>query len=262
MKAAASFISRCTGVKGSVRCKNGFEQLVVKYFTAWKRLSGDWDTSCGNTLISMLIAIAAIVGIPAHLRPRTAALFLMGDDYLGVYSFDHKVCRVTLGQALAAEEASYGITPEYGITDDPMLVSFISLGLWPRHNGGFQFVPHPGKQLNKLFVAARPVLAKNIPEYITALSISFWPVFWGWPLMMKFLKLHHITMTTKMANPHYYADMLTRRCRNVNWCAGFMAKYKIPFVATHFELGDALMQRHPVVDLMLAFESADPCNRM
>jgi hypothetical protein len=42
---------------------------IIKYITSWKRLSGDWNTSVGNTIISMIICVLTIVGLPTALRP-------------------------------------------------------------------------------------------------------------------------------------------------------------------------------------------------
>jgi hypothetical protein len=41
-----------------------------------------------------------------------------------------------------------------------------------------------------------------------------------------------------------------------------VGKYRIPFVATHFHIPEGLVQRHPVVDLMLKFELSPPQERL
>lgn len=261
MSAAEAFFARASGVKGTISYPKKGWKSFISYVTRWKRLSGDWDTSVGNSLISMLITIFTIVSLPQHLRPLNVFALFMGDDYLGVYRFAERVAHVDLKLALDHYEALCGITPMRGLFTDPLLISFISLGLWPRHEGGYQFVPHPARQLVKLFSSVRPLAAAQLDDYQTSLSIAFWPVYWGWPLMMKFLKKHYTKPTTKMTCQFYFHRMLTGRCRHVDWCSGFVAKYEIPFVSTHFEVGDALFQRHPVVDHMLRFENADPAAR-
>jgi hypothetical protein len=258
---ASSALLRSRGVRGSIRLPRCSPQ-VIRYFTAWKRLSGDWDTSVGNTLISMLIAMVTISELPNHLRPTHARCFFMGDDFLGVYSFRQSVSHVDLAQALDDGESSMGITPERGLFSDPLFVSFISLGLWPRRDGSWQFVPHPAKQLVKLFASSNPVPLTSLEDYQTALAIAFWPVYWGFPLMMKFLQRHYVKPTTRMTCSGYFVKLLTQRVRDIDWCTGFVGKYRIPFVATHFHIPEGLVQRHPVVDLMLKFELSPPQERL
>jgi hypothetical protein len=263
LDASKAYQARSRKTTGKVYAKLFLKFLcVVKYVTIWKRLSGDWNTSIGNTLISMMIAIHSLAHLPDDLKPVRVVAYFMGDDYLGLYDFPHAVDKKTLAEALTSLESDWGITPERGITNEPLKVSFISLGLWPRRCGGYQFVPHPARQMVKMFAAVKPVPQQLIDDYISGIAMAFWPVYWGWPMMMTFLKRHYVKPQTKMPFDAYFADMLTRRARDVDWVQGFVVKYQLPFTATHFKFGDASMQRHPVVDAMLAFETADPVDRM
>ncbi len=258
MRAAVAAISRASGVKGRINFRKGLQE-AIKYWTQWKRLSGDWDTSVGNTLISMLVVLVTISKLPQHLKPFRVAAYFMGDDYLAIYSFRNAVDKVGLLKALNFGDASMGITPERALFDDPLRIQFISLGLWPTRKGGWQFVPHPAKQMVKLF-AAVPKQPVNISDYQTALAEAFWPVYWGWPMMMRFLKYHY-TSKTPMRLESYTLKCLTQSVRDVDWALGFTLKYRIPFVATHFDFGLCTFAQHIVVDWMLAFESADPLDR-
>lgn len=263
MKAYASFMARSSGVRGSIFTKDGKMRAVLRYLTSWKRLSGDWNTSVGNTIISMLIVFIAILELPPHLRPSRVVGFFMGDDYLGIYSHPTAVDPIPLTQALNANEQKCGITPVRCLFTNPLHVSFISLGLWPRSMGGYQFVPHPAKQLVKLFVAARAVPQRLVPDYQTALAIAFWPVYWGFPLMMRFLKAHYVKPTTRMSNPFYFSSMLSTRVRDVLWAEGFSVKYGLPMTSTYFDIPQQhCFLSHPVVDHMLRFEVADPDLRL
>lgn len=260
LAAAASAWRRAEGVKGAITFRRGYP-CVIKYWTAWKRLSGDWDTSVGNTLISMLVAMVTILRLPKNLRPTRVSAYFMGDDYLAIYSHQQPVCQTSLKQALDYGDSAMGITPVRAIFADPMRVSFISLGLWPCRDGTWQFVPHPGKQLVKLFAAVPSHLPKDIRAYQTALAEAFWPVYWGWPLMMKFLKMHYTSKTPQHLNK-YTLKVLSKNVRPVMWAEGFIIKYRLPFVATHFDFERCSFAQHPVVDAMLAFETADPHQRV
>jgi len=260
MEAAAAFFERLRGARGIVHYpKQGWYSFIA-YITAFKRLSGDWDTSIGNSLISMLITLIAITELPPHLKPARVSALFMGDDYLGVYSYEGAVDIEGLTAALNANEETCGITPERGLFTDPLQVSFISLGLWPRRCGGYQFVPHPARQLHKLFATITEIPQRHMVAYATALSEAFWPVYWGWPMMMRFLKMHWVKTRPYQLEP-WYRNTLTLAPRDVDWVRGFICKYNLPFVATHFEFDTGLFQRHPLVDHMLRFEAADPSVR-
>lgn len=268
MRASEAFLLRSSNMIGSIATKVGKLRHILKYSIAWKRLSGDWNTSCGNTLISMLITLVVLSELPPGLKPSKVYAWFMGDDYLGIYDYDIPPPPQALLTALNDGEASMGITPVAGIYDDPLRVSFISLGLWPRHEGGFQFVPFPAKQLVKLFHAPKLVHHSNIADYQTALAIAFWPTFWGFPLMQRFLKQHYTRPSTKyncdllFDDAPYWCSQFTKRARGVNWVAGFCFKYDIPYAATLFDLpGEFGVYRHPTVERMLEIEALDPDQR-
>lgn len=266
MRAAEAFYERCQGVRGRIRVKiHAIYRLVIRYVTAWKRLSGDWNTSVGNTIISMIISFVVLTELPEHLRPERVRAFFMGDDYLGVYTYKQLPPPADLHSALNAGESAMGITPERAIFEDPLAPTFISLGVWPRENGQFQFVPHPGKQLRKLFWSVKRLHPNVIPDYQTAISIAFWPVYWGFPLMMQFLKLHYTKPNTKYKFDAYYADKLTKRVRNVNWQAGLVYKYRLPYTATHLQIpthSGVQVLHSMVAEEMLRQELLDPCQRV
>lgn len=262
MKSAKRFFERCSGVKGYMRFKDAF----IKYYTAWKRLSGDWNTSVGNTIISMMILVTAILMLPKSLRPKVVHGLFMGDDYLGAYHFDHKPDPTALCAALNEYESLCGITPERGIFEDPYSVTFISLGVWPRLDGGLQFVPQPAKQMRKLFWSVKRLDDVLLADYEAQIAEAFWPVYHGWEMMMAFLKLHYHPRRRKhQFELGYMHWMLTPRPRGVNWQMGFVWKYSIPYTACNFpierNLGECIIYHHPVVERMLEIESQDPCDR-
>lgn len=262
-KSAMEFAIRSALVQGKIYTRsheNKFRRWVVKYETAWKRLSGDWNTSVGNTMISMMIAFVAITELPTHLKPKTVRALFMGDDYWAVYQFDELPDPRCLADAMNAKERTMGITPERGIFVDPFATTFISLGLWPRQGGGYQFVPQIGKQLRKLYWTTKRCTLKQAEEIANGISIAFWPVYRGHPLMMRFLKAHY-TGKKYVEWDHYFGDKLTKQDRNIDWVAGSIYRYNIPLVAYSFDLDGIAIYHHPVVEETLRIESLDPQDR-
>lgn len=264
MGAATAFGNRSAENRAVIRTKCGIEMVKIKYVSRWKRLSGDWNTSVGNTLISMMVCVHAITSLPTHLKPARVRALFMGDDYLGVYYYAKLPDPHDLTAALNHGEQHMGITPERGLFTDPLAVTFISLGVWPRHDGGYQFVPQPGKQLCKLFWSHKRLTPSQIRIYRSDISRSFWHTYHGFPLMMQFLKHHYDPNARPGALwDHYFADFLVQAAGNVNWQVGFVYKYRMPYSSTFFRIPkvDGAVLQHPVVTEMLRVESLDPADR-
>jgi hypothetical protein len=264
MKAADRFGARCAENRAFISCKKGIERILIRYISSWKRLSGDWNTSLGNTLISMMVCVHAITNLPAHLKPARVRALFMGDDYLGVYYHKELPCPKDLSRALDAGEQQMGITPARGLFDDPLHVTFISLSVWPTFDGTYQFVPQPAKQLCKLFWSAKRLHTSQVRGYSTDIAKCLWATYQGFPLMMQFLKAHyHPNERCSVKWDHYFADQLLTRVANVDWQSGFVYKYGIPYSATFFELPkvDGAVLQHPVVNAMLEIELMDPMDR-
>lgn len=263
LRSAHCFLTRCARVVGKILTKTAHgERVVLKYLTAWKRLSGDWNTSVGNTIISMIIVFTVISMLPPHLRPQRWFALFMGDDYLGVLKYPAPPCLHDLHSALNFSESRCGITPVRGLFLDPLRVSFISLGVWPRLDGGYQFVPHPGKQLAKLFWAKDVTHRSRIVAYAHAIAISFWDTYQGFEVMQNFLKAHYTHGSKAVALDKYIVEPLTSTGRRVNWREGFVYKYRIPFSALAFEFpSEKTVWHHPVVEHMIRHESLDPPER-
>lgn len=265
---AADFILRCTKVWGRIRM-NGFTPSLIRYVTAWKRLSGDWNTSAGNTIISMMIVITAILSLPTHIRPHTVRGLFMGDDYLGFYYYDRPINPNDLAEAMNHGEKSCGITPERAIFNNPMDVSYISMGLWPRRCGGYQFVPHPARQLSKLFWTVRNMQGRDISHQRTALAVAFRATYAGFPLMERFLKRHMTERNPKYTldeQDYYFHTTLAQKSREVDWKLGFQHKYDLPYTCMDWQLpltatSGVEVWYHPVHIAMLKIETQDPAER-
>lgn len=78
MLAAKFFLLRSSGCIGYISFNQCLRFIAsIKYYIAWKRLSGDWNTSVGNSIISMLIAFNNILDLPPHLRPKSVVAFFL-----------------------------------------------------------------------------------------------------------------------------------------------------------------------------------------
>lgn len=266
MRAAVAFRSRCGGVDGRILVKiDRITKYALKYHTAWKRLSGDWNTSVGNTLVSMIVRFVVLSELPPSMRPTKVWALFMGDDYLAIYSFDKAVDFKQLKLLLDQGEQGMGITPERGLFKDPIHTTFISMGVWPRRGGGYQFLPQPGRQLGKLFWTLKNVHPNNTKAHCRGIAEAFWPVYWGFPMMMRFLQRHFYLGVQAIAYESYFSDKFTKRIRDVDFAAGFVARYNLPFTATEFEWpkdgGGMVLLRHPLVDEMIRVESLAPADR-
>lgn len=266
-RAALDVQVRNNFVRGKLFCKDYLSRRLfkIKYTTRYKRLSGDFNTSLGNSIISEIICFEVISNLPDHLRPKKVFALFMGDDYLAIYVYDELPDPHDLKAALNAGWASMGVTPERGIFDDPLAVTFISLGVWPRRGGGYQFVPMLARQLAKLMWTTKRATPQRARSIANGISQAFWPVYFGMPLMMKFLKAHYQPGSASEKWDHYFADMLTTNDRQVDWMRGMVEKYGVPLTAATFELPTSglitSVLGHPLFDHMLAYENTDPDKR-
>lgn len=259
MLAAKHTAQRAKHTKGSIYFKI-FK--AIKYITAWKRLSGDWNTSSGNSLISMIIRVTVILLLPPHLRPKNVVAFFMGDDYLARYKFEVVPCAKELHKVLDELERACGITPERGIFTNPLDVTFISLMVWPRHCGGYQFVPKPAKQLSKLFTTVKFVPPKMRQEVINGIVIAMSYAFRGFEFMERILQSQF--RSGKVCAREYLDRKfwsLTKEDRKVHWERGFHHHYDHLIQSLPLFVPQMAVYHHPIVDHMLAIEGRDPADR-
>ncbi len=195
----------------------------------------------------------------------------MGDDYLGCYSYAKDVDKFELARALDHHESGMGITPMRSLFNNLMQVSFISLGFWPKLCGGYAAVPHPAKQMVKLFWTIRDMSGRSIEHQASALSVAFLPTYSGFPMMHQFLKrnLHHANPRYRFdAQDHYMlANSLVEKDQRVDWKKGFMFKYGLPYTACDIQLPNTKVRgveiwHHPLVTHMLEVELRDPWERV
>ncbi len=271
---ADNHIIRSTQTFGLIRSK----QCVLKYVTAWKRLSGDWNTSIGNTLISMAIIISVILSLPSHLKPRRVFGMFLGDDYLGVYNYASRVDPNDLNAAMMDGEKKFGITPSRAIFLDPMLCEYISMTVWPAYDGTYVFVPKMSNLLVKLFYSVHPP-TKHTAQDAIATIMAIRPCYDGLRFMQRFLtehakgwkgRLHQGLRAITKYNPNTFLDRhreeaLSGNTNSINWAYGFAHKFRLPLTSLDFELpavDRAMMLNHPTIDIIFQLEHLDPADRL
>lgn len=264
---AAQHLERSKRTRGTIRMKDA----IVKYITAWKRLSGDWNTSVGNTLISMAILITVLLALPAEMRPQRVFGFFLGDDYLGVYTFPSKPDLAELNKLLKSGEESCGITPVRGMTTDVLSVEYTSLTVWPTYSGGVQFVPKLSNMLVKLFHTIHPPNRHTAADVLATIK-ALQPSFCGLLFMEKFFAWHSRSWKTAVRLPStshllslYQLEALTTQPASVNWAYGFVHKFRIPITCFDIPLppiGSAYYLESDLVNQIYALEHRDPDVRL
>jgi len=259
---AANHLKRSALTEGTIRTIDA----IIKYVTCWKRLSGDWNTSVGNTIISMAICVTVILALPRHLRPRRVCGFFLGDDYLGVYNYATPIDRFLLNHAMKVGESSMGITPVRNVFDDPLKCEYTSMSVWPTYDGAYQFVPKLSNMLTKLFYSVHAVskhTAQDVHATVDAIRVGFR----GLHFMEKFLAAHKRAWPTKTARMYgtlkseYFMETLSREHRRVHWAYGMAWKYGLPLTAFDYELpraDRARLCRHAAVERLFELEHLDP----
>jgi len=266
MRAFHGCVTASRTVKSSLHATdNALRKVRIRYTTKWKRLSGKWNTTVGNVTIAVEIRFFTLTHLPPHLRPAEVECLFMGDDYAAVYWFDHDVDPNALCAALNYFDSCCGITPERGLFRNVTDITFISLGVWLTRSGRVALAPHPGRQFNKLFWTVSDALDPVKRAMIASgISEAFWPTYKGFELMEQFLKVH-CTSHKRMAPEIWYLEQLTRTPLDIDWAAGFVHKYNLPISALPRRLpshnGNTVIIRHPIIEMMMAIEGLDPCDR-
>lgn len=139
--------------------------------------------------------------------------------------------------------------------------------VWPRHGGGYQFVPKPAKQLSKAFFTHRQIPTKLHQAYCNVVVLGLLPSFLGFRFMESFLKQHYVPVSAKhlalaMNFKDYRMKMMTLKRRDVDWSRGFWVHYGYPIESLPYSAPKSCgVYYHPVVQRMLEVELADPMDR-
>lgn len=263
-------LTRSTHVKGIIKLKASF----IKYITSWKRLSGDWNTSVGNTLISMAIIVTTILALPSNLRPRFVRGLFMGDDYIGMYEYSQPVCRQSLLHAMNHFESRCGITPVRGITTDPLKLQYISLVVWPKKDGSFAFTPRITSILSKLFYSIHHRTAHTRQDIISSCNM-FLDVFRGCRFVERFLVSHRNCWgaqpckSRRTGHVHAIYPQLNYNGlvsdSGIDWQLGLILKHDLAITSFDFDYPDPLTcaaATHPAVTRLYILERQDPDVRL
>jgi len=162
----------------------------IEYETDGTVKSGHWDTSVGNSILNIEIAVQAILLLPLRLRPKMVRALVMGDDYLAWLYFDHDVDPVALRQALDDIEKGLGISPKRGIFADLIHASFISLTFYRTMSGTYCPLPKVGRMFSKLFWTVTPLAGRDPARLASGVAHHFYPLYKTWPPMRDFLRHH------------------------------------------------------------------------
>lgn len=159
---------------------------ALKYRIVGTVKSGHNDTTLGNSLNNGFIATLSMRALGLR-----GDVIVTGDDLLCVIAGDFDA------DALAREEARYGIVPEYAKFNSVFDVSFIS-GVWVPHGDTFLFTSKPGRLLARLFWTTRPPPPRRKQEYLNGVVLGLRPTCGSLPVIGAFLDAHY--------DPRYAAD--------------------------------------------------------
>lgn len=146
------FVEDCYKVRGCGVYRDG---SILAYEVEGTVKSGHNDTTLGNCIVNAMIAAEACVRLGL-----TADIIVVGDDLLIIIEGDFDE------HALAREEASLGIRPEYRKFEDVEDVSFISAQWVTLPGGRYIFVPKLGRLLARLHWTVNPPAMKNLDSYL------------------------------------------------------------------------------------------------
>ncbi len=230
--------------------------------------SGHPDTSSGNGALNREVSIQAILSLPRHLRPVKVRGLIMGDDYLAWLYFGHTVDYTELARALDGCEANLGIVPERGLFTDIRHASFISLAFYRGVRGGVVALPKIGRLLSGLFWTVTPLQNRDPRRLASGIAQAFYPLFNTCDFMRQFLS-HHMRVAPIDGSSfiHFYqwAEIgLKRLPEPIHWRDEHLWKYGPDVALLHFSLPEdfAGLCQHPVVDLIIRSDLADPRDRL
>lgn len=170
-------------VKGCARFKNGF----VRYSLTGTVKSGHNDTTLGNTLVNLSIALEAAVRLGVD-----CDIIANGDDLLVIVEGDFDE------SDFAAKEAEYGIVPTFAKFHNYWQVEFCSnifipIGYRADHPEALRIlaIPKPGRILQRTFWTVNPPGKKKEKEYMHSVTTGLMRVLHAVPIVNTFLTLHN-----------------------------------------------------------------------
>lgn len=265
--ALGAYMKRGINVKGRF---SGKDESYVLYSVNGTVKSGHPDTSCGNATNNRDISVQAILSLPTHLRPCRVRALVMGDDYLAWLYFDHRVDWKELTDALNAAERKLGIHPERGLFEDIRLASFISLGFYIDTTGCVVALPKVGRMFAKLFWTVTNLSGRDPRRLASTIAHAFYPTYYTWPPMRKFLQYHMQTAPLGNAEDllgwNYSTLELSTLENPIDWDANHVFRYGV--WALDVDFGSSLegeqfagFLQHESFNRLYEVDMADPADR-
>jgi len=249
----------CAFVASGFSVTGNYARGALKYKLFGTVKSGHNDTTLGNSLVNMAIAVCAM-----RVCGLRGDIIVAGDDLLIVVEGDFDEA------ALAAAERACGIVPEFRKFSNPSDVSFIS-GVWFPAADTWLFMPKPGRLLARLFWSVRPPPPKRRQAFLNSIVLGLMPTCRGMPVIDAFLSAHYDPgVTADRSGASYSATKIWSRGRSPgeSMMGAFCARYSLnpDDVRDAEELITQARGRqgflcHPVFDRLMAVDLADLADR-
>jgi len=246
-------------VKGTYFDKWGF---FVTYFAKDTRKSGHNDTSLGNSLINLAIALSVFLNLDDP-ELSWVSIMVMGDDLIAASDMSDDVKTETLITA----EAEFGIKPVGAIFNDITHVTFISARWYNSTDGCYFFGPLLGRLHAKLF-NTHSILAERFPHiWRTSVAESFLGYANGNPFTTAWLRR---SMNTSSRIEHEKdRHHISEQVNSIDWEFCFNIVYgftsgEVEELTRWFKLVDCRVPQimpHPLLLSLFETDSKDPADR-
>lgn len=193
----------------------------------------------------------------------------MGDDLLLWLYFDRDVDAREYTKVINDAEKRLGIHPVRGLFTDILNVSFCSMGFYWTATG-LACVPKLGRCFAKLFWTVTPPAGRCPRRMASTIAHAFYPLYHEYKPMREFLQHHMrvppIECDLGDALPYVLREGVVPRWPGIRWAEGNLVKYGIPSdalddLAEVLHGRDAAVVFHPIVNMMLDQDLADPPER-
>jgi hypothetical protein len=190
-----AFMRKCANTKGVIYTPTG----RINYQTSYTTKSGHNDTSLGNSIINISIALEAMLKLKL-----TGRILVMGDDLLVAIhqNFD--------ADEFAAVSRSLGITPEYRKFDSWEDVSFISARWYPTGlKNQYLFAPRLSSIFDKLFWTVKHIPEKQKPGIVAGICMGVKALMPNMPMVSEFIRANENDATPILPQDYKYRHIFT-----------------------------------------------------
>jgi len=260
----SAYIRSCTTTTGKAR---GEGVSKITYTAVYTRKSGHNDTTSGNTTINIVITVNAVDRLTR--RPIAVYGLFLGDDLILALEYPEPAGKGAwekgVGLELQSNEAALGIKPEYAIFSSIYDISFISGQWFPLVGGGWGFGPKIGRLMAKLFWTVSQQAVLDMAAWRSSVAESFLDVYGDCPILGIFLR-RQITTERRVKHGKFINNLCYGQAGD--WSMYLAIKYRLSLSDIE-SAEDYLLKlprscvfcEHPVIDMILAVDLADPCDR-